>query len=181
MRIPDGELVRSRVVPSAADPLEAALDRRLTGYLVLEPRESLLLDGDGAAVLTVEGGVPVVAYHTGADRGGPEALGALATPGPYLAELYALPADALAPAHERDDLRIGPAMPAERLAADQSLAERTRALAPDGEDAGLAAVEAFLADEERVAALREQARDEAEQRAEEWGLTDELDDESRGE
>jgi hypothetical protein len=178
VHVPDGELVRSRVVPAAAAPLEDALDRRLTGYAVLEPREAVLLDGDGAAVITFDDGVPVLAYHPDADRGGPAALAALATPGPYLAELYALaPAD-LAPAHERagDDLRVPPGMPAERLAADGDLAERTRRAAPEREGVGESAVEAFLADEERVAAIREQARAEAERRAAEWGFENALEE-----
>lgn len=176
LALPDGDLLRSRVVRSVAGPLEAALDRRLTGYVVLEPREAVLLDGEAAAVITLADGAPVLAYHAEADRGGPAALAALATPGPFLAELFDLPDPALERVHERagDALRVPPGMPAERLAADGDLAERTRRIAPGraGEDAS--AVEAFLADEERIAAIRQQAREEAEQRAEEWGFPEAL-------
>ncbi len=173
----DGELLHSRVVTSPAEPLEEALDRRLSGYLVLEPREAVLLDGDARAVLTLDDGAPVLAYHAEADRGGPAALAALASPGPYLAELYDLPDGALESAHERagDGLRVPPGMAAERLAAAADLADRTRRVAPERADETASPVEAFLADEERVAAIREQARAEAERRAEEWGFAGALD------
>lgn len=176
LALPEGNLLRSRVVPTAAEPLEAALDRRLTGYVVFEPRETLLMDGDGAAVLTVADGAPVLAYHPAADRGGPAALAALASPGPYLAELYDLPDEALARVHERaaDELAVPPGTPAERLAADEDLAERTRRVAPERAGSAASAVEAFLADEERIQALREQARREAARRAEEWEFADAL-------
>jgi len=75
---------------------------------------------------------------------------------------------------------VPPGMPAERLAGDPALADSTRRAAPAdwptvpggeaGEDHG--AVEAFLEDEEKIAAIREQAREEARQRAVEWGLND---------
>lgn len=175
MRLPRGELVRSRVVTDAATALATALDRELTGYAVLEPHESLLLDGDDAGVLTFETGVPVLAYHAGTDRGGPEALADLARPGPYKAELYRLPADALRPAHEVEGLRVPPAMPAEQLGGDSRLADRTRRYAPASrfeEDAAETdPVAAFLDDEEKIAAIREQAREEARLRADEWGLS----------
>ena len=94
MKLPPGQLVRSRVVKDLRTALVGALDREVTGYAVLEPRESLLLDESGEGVLTFEGGVPVVAYHTGTDRGGPPALADLAASGPYRLELFALaPAD----------------------------------------------------------------------------------------
>lgn len=176
LRLPDGELLRSRVVQSAAGPLEEVLDRRLTGYLVLEPREAVLLDGESTAVLTFEDGAPVLAYHAETDRGGPAALAALGTPGPYLAELYDLPDEALARVHDRaeGDLAVPPAMPAERLAAAEDLADRTRRVAPDRAGEDESAVAAFLADEERVEAIRQGAREEAERRAEEWGFADAL-------
>ena len=172
MRLPRGELVRSRVVADAATPLADALDRELTGYAVLEPQDAVLLDGDGAGVLTFEDGAPVVAYHAGTDRGGAAALAALAQPGPYAAELYRLaPAD-LAPVHEVEALRVAPGTPAERLGGDPDLADRTRAVAPDGREVAEATdpVASFLDDEAKVAAIREQARAEAERRAAEWGL-----------
>lgn len=177
-RIPRGELVRSRVTADPATPLSAALDRDLTGYAVLQPQETLLLDGDARGVLTFADGVPVVAYHTGLDDGGPDALAALAEPGPYRAELYAVPGADLTEAHESEGLRVPPTMPAERLAGDPDLAARTRRAAPAErlEDEGSSddPVATFLDDEAKVEAIREQARAEARRRAEEWGLDDQL-------
>jgi len=186
MKLPPGQLVRSRVVKDLRTALVGALDREVTGYAVLEPRESLLLDESGEGVLTFEGGVPVVAYHTGTDRGGPPALADLAASGPYRLELFALaPAD-LAAVHDLDAFRVPPGMPADRLAGDQRLADRTREAGPDAfvdiDDGGrgqsdhdevtsdVGAVEAFLDDEAKIAAIRERARTEAERRAEEWGF-----------
>jgi hypothetical protein len=184
MRIPRGELVRSRVVGSAAEPLRDALDRGLTGYLRLEPGDTVLLDDETTGVITVAEGVPVLAYEAATDRGGRAALDAVAAPGPYRAELHAVAPDAMADAHDEPDpgLAVPPAAPADRLAGDPALVDRTREAAPDarladepagpGPDAG--GLEAFLADEERVAAVREEARAEARSRAAEWGLTDQL-------
>lgn len=172
MRLPRGQLVRSRVVADASTPLVDALDRALTGYVRLAPQESVLLDGDGVGVLTFEDGVPVVAYHPGTDRGGAAALADLAQPGPYSAELYRLaPAD-LAAAHEVAELQVPPGVPAERLGGDPALADRTREAAPDGRAVGGDAdpVASFLDDDEKIAAIRDQAREEAERRAAEWGL-----------
>jgi hypothetical protein len=213
MRLPRGRLVRSRVVTGPRTVLVDALDRELTGYAVLEPQDALLLDAEGSGVLTFEAGVPVVAYHTGTDRGGPPALADLAAEGPYQLELYATERADLVPVHEESPFGVPPGMPAERLAGDQALADRTREAAPaerrrtvrttgshadrsveskasspaespgsradadpdrDGADADdgdrPGAVEAFLDDEEKIEAIREQARTEAEQRAEEWGF-----------
>jgi len=179
MRIPRGELVRSRVVTDPGVALSVALDRSFTGYAVLEPQDALLFDADARGVLTFESGVPVLAYDTATDRGGADALADLAVPGPYRVELYELPAAELEAAHEATELRVPPGMPAERLAGDADLAARTREAAPadrvaDGEDDDLDPVTAFLADEEKVEAIRERARSEAARRAEEWGLADEL-------
>jgi len=187
MKLPAGRLVRSRVVTDPRTPLVDALDRELTGYAVLEPQGSLLLDGDGAGVVTFRDGAPVVVYHTGTDRGGPRALADLAASGPYDLELFALDADDLASVHDREAFRVPPGMPAERLAGDQTLADRTRNAAPrsvvdsdgtgdcdatgpadTGEDVG--AVEAFLDDEAKIEAIRQQAREEAQARAEKWGF-----------
>jgi len=174
MRLPRGRLVRSRVAADAATPLADALDRDLTGYAVLEPQEALLLDGDGHGVVTFADGVPVVAYHTGTDRGGPAALADLAELGPYAAELYELDAGALDAVHGADELRVPPGTPAERLGGDPALADRTRRAAPDDrtDDGGTDPVVSFLEDEGKVAAIREQAREEARERAAEWGLDD---------
>lgn len=189
MNLPDGRLLKSRVVSDPRYPLVEALDRALTGYAVLEPQETLLLEAEGRGVLTFRDGVPDLAYYTGTDRGGPAALGDLAMPGPYHVELYDLPEDAFDALGEAASLRVPPGMPAERLAGDPALAASTRRATPearvdpthdpDSSDAGDAesqvpedrsAVEAFLDDEAKIEAIREQARREAEARAEEWGF-----------
>lgn len=182
MRLPRGELVRSRVVTDPSTALADALDRRLTGYAVVEPQETLLLDVESVGVLTFEDGVPVLAYHLGTDRGGAAALAALAEPGPFSTDLYRVGADALAPAHDVEELRVPPGMAAERLGGDPALADRTREAAPADRDAVGDAdpVTEFLEDEEKIAAIREQARAEAERRAAEWGLDAVLDDDERG-
>jgi hypothetical protein len=185
MKLPEGRLVRSRVVSDPRTVLVDALDRAVTGYAVLEPQGSLLLDDEGRGVLTFEEGVPAVAYHTGSDRGGPLALADLAAAGPYRLDLYAVRSGALDAVHDHDAFRVPPGMAAERLAGDQSLADRTRETAPtdrpvdregdNGESSGerdVGAVEAFLDDEHKIEAIRERAREEAQARAEEWGFDD---------
>lgn len=178
MNLPEGRLVQSRVFDGPGEALAAALERELTGYLVLAPRDTLLLDDEDRGVLTVEDGVPVGAYHPASDRGGPAALAALAVPGPCQCDLYVLPAATLGGVHDDGDHRVPPALPAERLAGDDALAARTRERAPadrpDAPGASTDALAAFLADEERVAAIKEEARREAERSAEEWGLDDHL-------
>jgi hypothetical protein len=52
--------------------------------------------------------------------------------------------------------------------------QRIRSLDGDREDTQTSALEAFLDDDEKIAAIQEQAREEAERRAEEWGLDDQL-------
>jgi hypothetical protein len=177
MKLPQGRLVRQRVVSDPGTALASALEAELTGYARLESQDALLLDADGVGVLTFEDGVPTVAYHTGTDRGGQDALADIAVAGPYRLELYELDGDVLADVHGIDDFCVPPETPAERLAGDPTLAERTREAAPagrttsrstDGSDTG--AVEAFLDDEEKIAAIQERAREEAEQRAAAWGF-----------
>jgi len=174
LRIPRGALLRSRVVSDVATTLSRALDRGLTGYATLVPQETLLLEGEARGVLTFADGVPVLAYNTVTDSGGPDALAELAVPGPYRVELYAVD-DGLDAAHEADALRVAPGAAATELADDPALADRTREAAPDerladpeADDAD--AVAAFLADDDRIEAIREQAREEAAERADEWGL-----------
>ncbi|MFB6193906.1 MAG: hypothetical protein ABEI75_02470 [Halobaculum sp.] len=177
--IPRGNLVSARTVGDIAEPLWTALDRELTGYLVIEPARSILLDDRSRAVVTFSDGVPVLAYETSGDVGGPDALAAVAEETPARAELYRLADDTLAPFHERRDCRVAPDAPALELAADHALADRTRAAAPARDDpAGESAAAAFLDDEDRVAAIRADARAQARERAEEWGLTDQLVDDS---
>lgn len=186
LTVPDGELLRSRVVSDSGQVFADALEVSLTGYAVLEPQESLLLEGDDRGVLTFADGVPALAYHTGTDRGGSAALADLAVPGPYRVELVSLPAEAVAELHDTPELRVPPAMPAERLAGDSDLAARTRERAPadrlsgdapggTATDEGMDAVEAFLEDDGKIEAIREQARAEARERAEKWGF-DEIDE-----
>lgn len=173
MKLPRGELLRQRTVTDLATPLETALDDRLTGYARLESQDSLLLDADGVGVLTFEDGVPTVAYHTGTDVGGTEALADIAVSGPYRVELYHLDRDVLAPVHETGDLTIPPAAPAERLAGDPELAERIRETVPDSrleDQQDTDAVAAFLEDGETIETIRERARDEAKTRAQKWGF-----------
>ncbi len=176
MRLPRGRLVRQRVVADAATPLSAALDTGLTGYARLESQDSLLLDGDGAGVVTFESGIPAAAYHTGTDSTGINALDDIAVAGPHRLELYELDADRLASVNEMPELAIPPGMPAERLAGDPALADRTREAAPaermcdTDEESTTAAVEAFLEDDDRIESIRERAREEAKRRAEEWNF-----------
>ncbi|WP_251133179.1 hypothetical protein [Halorubrum sp. 2020YC2] len=180
LTIPRGTLLRSRVVSDVGTTLSRALDRGLTGYATLVPQETLLLSGEVRGVITFDDGVPVLAYNTVTDSGGPDALAELAVPGPYRVELYAVDASGLAAAHEEETLRVAPDAAATELADDADLAARTREAAP-GErlrDAGDEddAVAAFLSDDDRIDAIREQARAEARDRAAEWGLDDALDD-----
>jgi hypothetical protein len=173
--IPDGDLLRSRVVTELGSPLENALDRRLDGYAVLAPRETLLGDSEGSGVLTFESGIPTLAYHAGTERGGPPALADMGT-GPFRLELYALDAERLEVPHAAGDLRIPPGMVAERLVGDSALADRTRALASTDRDTDCGALEAFLDDEAAIEALRESAHEEAERRAKRWGFEDAISD-----
>ncbi|USZ69235.1 hypothetical protein NGM10_05705 [Halorussus salilacus] len=180
MNLPPGTLVRSRVDSNPSVALADALDRELTGYAVLEPRDALLLDADGAGVIGFAEGVPTWVHHTGTGRGGTDALADLAVPGPYSVELRAIPEEALA-TYEAPAFEVSPGLPADRLAGDPELADRTREAAPAerreagaGGDSSLDAVEAFLDDEAKIEAIRDRAREEARDRAEQWGLGDEL-------
>jgi hypothetical protein len=204
MNLPEGRLVRSRVVEDPARALSSALDRELTGVAVFEPQDALLLDAESAGVIRFRSGVPVAAHHAGTGREGPAALADLAVPGPYSVELHAVDPDRLG--GERTDREVPPGMAAERLGGDHDLARRTRersrsegvvdAEPPregtgghperDGSDGTVPrdgdatpetdTVEAFLDDEERIAALKEQARERAKERAGEWGIEDQLSD-----
>jgi len=175
MKLPRGRLVRSRVVSSLATPLRTVLDRELTGYARLESQDAMLLDADGAGVLTFEDGVPAVAYHTGTDAGGVDALADIAVAGPHRLELYELDESALAEVHDADELVVPPGLAAEHLVGDGDLADRLREAGPEDRtaadhDRGLDAVASFLEDEERIDSIRDRARAEAESRADEWGF-----------
>jgi len=130
LAIPRGRLVRSRVVTDLGTTLSAALERGLTGYVVVAPGDALLLDdSDGEGVLAFEAGVPTLAYHAGTDAGGAAALEAFDA-GPCRVETYACDADALRAA-AAETVAVPPGLPAERLAGDPGLVERTRERAPD--------------------------------------------------
>lgn len=176
MKLPQGQLLRRRVVTDLGTVFTTALDEEMTGYARLEPQDALLLDTDGVGVITLENGVPTLAYHTGSDGGGPDALAAVAVAGPYRIELYELEPGVLPDADEAADLAIPPAMPAERLTGSRDLVARTREAAPADratspeEAESLDAVTEFLDDEAAVASVRERARKEAAVRADEWGF-----------
>ena len=176
-----GQLLHSKVVSDLGGVLERALDRAITGYATVEPQDVLLLDAEGVGVVAFEAGVPVAARHSGTGRVGREALAELSVPGPCRVELYerdrpvSFAAD---PAY-----RIPPGLPADRLVRNVDLANRTRSAAADrgiGERTDGDALAAFLTDGERVDAIRREAREEARERAEQWGLEDALVDPDSG-
>lgn len=177
MKLPRGQLVRQRVVTDVGTVLSTALEGELTGYARLESQDALLLDADGTGILTFEDGIPVVAYHTGTDSAGADALADIAVAGPSRLELYELDGEALAQIHDNEQLQFSPELPAKRIAGDPELAERTLAATPDehtirhaGAAAEDSAVEAFLDDETKIASIQERARDQARERAEKWGF-----------
>jgi len=172
--LPDGDLAFSRVVPDATAALTAALDRRHTGYAVFTPSDALVLDDGTQAILGFRDGIPTHAVSEAEHGAG--ALAAAATPGPLRVTLHDCD-----PPITRLDARIEPDTPARQLAGDDALASRTRDAAPERDSTGgdatipdagddLDAVEAFLADEDAIARLKAQAREEAERRAKEWGF-----------
>ncbi|MFB6082137.1 MAG: hypothetical protein ABEJ67_04870 [Halanaeroarchaeum sp.] len=174
MTLPAGQPSFDRVVTALDEPLSAALDRSLTGYAEIVPQAALLLEASGAGVLWFEDGVPTHATHTRTGATGPAVLAELAATGPYRVRLVPLADEATDPP---EGASLSADAAAERLAGDDRLAARTRARAGTDADSaadgdGLDAVEAFLADEEKIHAIRERARAEAQRTAEEWGLAD---------
>lgn len=174
MNVPDGNLVRRRVVTDLATPLWNALELSLTGYARLEPGDALLLDADDVGILTFEDGVPVVAYHAGTDSTGPDAVSDIAVADISRVELYELEGETVRGVHEQETDRVPPALPATQLGSDTELVERTRERAPSTrcvqtEDPA-AAVEAFLEDEQRISEIQQRARSQASARATEWGF-----------
>jgi hypothetical protein len=166
----DAPVTFSRVAANAAEALELVLDRELTGYAEFTPQDALLLDDGGAGVLAFADGVPTHVKHAGTGRGGDAALADLAVPGPLRVECFA---GGDPPVPETDQFAVSPGTPAERLAGDAALADRTRDAAPSDRAASeesMDAVEAFLDDDEKIDAIRERAREEATERAEEWGF-----------
>jgi hypothetical protein len=178
MTVPGGQPTFDRVVTGLDEPLGAALDRSLSGYAEVVPQAALLLDASGSGVLWFENGVPTHATHTGTGATGADVLAELAATGPYRVRLVSVSPETLV-ANRPANATLPPDAPAERLAGDESLAARTReragvSSAPATDDS-LDAVEAFLADDEKIRAIRDQARAEAKRKADEWGF-DELDD-----
>lgn len=183
--IPQGQLLRSRVVPDVRTVLSDALDRRLTGYAIVEPQGQ----SDAKGILTFEAGIPILAYYTETDVGGKRALSEFATGGPCRLDLYVLSPGQLEAVHNTPELRVPPEMPANCLVGDPQLASRTRKRAAarrqrestqmetsqtGRDEAPSDAVETFLEDAERIEAIREQARAEAKRRANEWELANQL-------
>lgn len=170
MSLPAGQPCFDRVVMAVDEPLVEALNRELTGYGVIVPQAGLLGEGTGKGVLWFDGGIPCGARHTGTGRTDSEALADIAETGPYQVRLV----EAELPESVRERDSLAPGGPAERVAGDPELAERTRQASTgdtvEDPDAELDAVEAFLADEEKIAAIQEQAASEARKRAEEWGF-----------
>jgi hypothetical protein len=177
MNLPQGQLLRRRVLDSVETVLADALDRELTGYARLEPQETLLLSADRAGVLTFEEGIPAAAYHTNPDATGADALTEVASRGPYRLGLYALTGSELDALHGEGAARVPAGLPAEILGGNQQLIERTRAHAPAERvddmtpaQSGLDAVEAFLEDEGRIEDIQTQAQSEAASRADDWNF-----------
>lgn len=175
MNLPQGQLVRQRVLEDAGTVLRTAFERELTGYARLESQDTLLLDADGVGVLTFEDGIPVAAYHTGTDTAGTEAVTDIGSTGPYRLELYELDEEIVEQIHDDERLRVPPALPARQLSSETELIDRIRERAPDtwqdaASDTSLDAVEQFLDDEQKVEAIRDHARTEAQSRADEWNF-----------
>ncbi|WP_416838708.1 hypothetical protein [Haloferax sp. DFSO52] len=179
MRIPRGALLRSRVVDDPSDVLRSVLDEELTGYVVFEPQDAILLGEATRGVVTFEDGIPVLAYDTEQEQGGRDGLEGFAVTGPNRVAVHAVDAAALSDAHETMEFRVPPGEPARVLAGDEQLAAETTDAAPESrreEGRSQSAVEAFLADEAAIDAIRSEARDEARARAAAWGLDDVLED-----
>lgn len=170
MTLPEGHTSFDRVVDRVDGPLEVALEDGLTGYGVVVPQGNLLGEDSGKGILWFEDGIPIGARHTGTGRTGSAALADLAEIGPYQVRMVAT---GTVPETYRGN-SLPPAAPADRLAGNEALAARTReaagSTAGGGPEAELDAVEAFLADEEKIEAIKQQAAAEARRRAAEWGF-----------
>ena len=170
-----GTLRVRRVVTDLGGTLDDALDWGVTGYLRVES-EGLLRDVGGATVLTLDRGVPAAAATTGGERVGADALAQAGADGLSRLELRELDGGSFPGFHNRDEARIPPTLPAKQLVGDSDLVERTREAAPDGRvdpgegSGGLDAVESFLDDADAIASIRDRARTQARQRADEWGF-----------
>jgi hypothetical protein len=183
MNLPEGRTYTPGASTDLREPLDEALESAMTGYLRITS-DGLLLDEGGATVLTFEAGVPVAATHTERDTTGADALVDAAVEGVYWYELGKIPAEELPEFHDSDRARIPPVLPAEQFAGDSDLVARTRDVAPESrlqepatDEPGLAAVESFLEDADAISTIRDRARSEAHERADQWGFdTVEADD-----
>lgn len=169
MSRPEGQTRFDRVVMTLEAPLREALETELRGYGEIVPQAGLLGNEAGHCVLWFDGGVPVGATHTATGHTDSAAIADIAETGPYRVRLVETA--------DRTEIRNGdlsPAVPAEEVLGDAELARRTRELATPEEPAAsgteLDAVEAFLADEEKIEAIQQRAAMEARKRAEEWGF-----------
>lgn len=169
MSRPEGQTVFDRVVMTLETPLWEALETELHGYGEIVPQAGLLGDEAGHCVLWFDEGVPAGATHTATGRTDSAALADIAETGPYRVRLVET-----ADGTTIRDGDLSPAVPAEQLLGDAELARRTREIASPEESGGprneLDAVEAFLADSEKIEAIQERAALEARKRAEEWGI-----------
>lgn len=182
MQITEGQLERSQMVTDYGQVLSDLLDDELTGYSRIESGDSVVFETDGAGILTFESGVPVAAYHTADGMTGEAALEELSKIGPFYIEVYTVEATVLSSVHETAAVRVPPERPAEQLAGDPALAERTRAAASSdqlsrGRETDGEALLAFLNDEDRIEEIRQEAKEQAKQRAEQWNLHTELTEE----
>jgi hypothetical protein len=183
MSLPEGRFHTRGVVTDLREPLTEALDSTVTGYVCVES-DRLLLGEGGATVLTFEAGVPVAATHTEHDSIGADALANAAVERLHRYELREVPAGKLPGFHHSDQARIPPVLPAEQFVGDSELITRTRDAAPESrlqettrDEPGLAAVESFLDDTNAISTIRDRARSEAHERADQWGFdTVEADD-----
>ena len=168
MTVPEGQPTFDRVVMSVGEPLREALETDLLGYAEIVPQAGLLGDAAGRCRLWFDDGVPVGATHTGTGRTDAAALADIAETGPYRVRLVAIEDPA-----QIQSGSLPPGAPAEQVVGDEGLAERTRERADgegDQDGADLDAVEAFLADEEKIEAIKQRAAMEARERAAEWDL-----------
>ncbi|GGL63399.1 hypothetical protein [Halocalculus aciditolerans] len=184
-------LVFSRVLDDPGVCLDRALADAFTGVAAFEARAALVGDASDTYDLAFEDGVPTRAAARDADAAGPPVLSRLAEAAPCRVELRAdatrsfrsdatvdppavaraLDRDRLVdqyPASPESDPETGPDADESSPDPDAVNVGETAAGAEPAESVD--ALEAFLADEERVDALRERAREEAVERADEWGF-----------
>lgn len=162
-------LVESRVVTDLTPVLTKLFEDELTGQLVVEPADSLVLESEQGCEITLVEGIPRAARGVDSGRAGNTALESVGTLGPFHIEVYTM-----------DDLEweqsavIGPERPAELLGGDTALVKAIRETSPEQieDSSGTDGLADFLADTDRIESIRSEARREAQQRAAEWGFDD---------